>query len=101
MLAPKLALAGEFSLRILIVNPPYHSLTSLYGVGAQTPLGLLCIGGALRDAGHEARLLDSEALRLGAGDVAAEAASWRPELIMTGHAGSTPAHPAVLAMASS
>jgi anaerobic magnesium-protoporphyrin IX monomethyl ester cyclase len=86
-------------LRILIVNPPYHSLTSLYGVGAQTPLGLLWIGGALRDAGHETRLLDAEALRLGAGDVAAEAASWRPDAIMTGHAGSTPAHPAVLAMA--
>ena len=40
-------------MRILLINPPYHSLTSLYGVGAQTPLGLLWIGGALIDAGYE------------------------------------------------
>jgi anaerobic magnesium-protoporphyrin IX monomethyl ester cyclase len=86
-------------LRILIVNPPYHSLTSLYGVGAQTPLGLLWLGGPLIDAGHEVRLLDAEALRLNAGEVAVEAAAWRSDLIMTGHAGSTPAHPSVLAMA--
>jgi anaerobic magnesium-protoporphyrin IX monomethyl ester cyclase len=86
-------------LKILIINPPYHSLTSRYGVGAQTPLGLLWVGGALIDAGHEVSLLDAEALRLDAAEVAWRAAAIRPELIMTGHAGSTPAHPDVLAMA--
>ncbi len=85
-------------MRILLINPPYHSLTSLYGVGAQTPLGLLWIGGALIDAGHDVRLLDAEALRLSAEDIVPRAAEFRPDLIMTGHAGSTPAHPSVLAM---
>ena len=86
-------------LKILIINPPYHSLTSLYGVGAQTPLGLLWVGGALIDAGHEVSLLDAEALRLDVAEVIRRAAAFRPGLIMTGHAGSTPAHPQVLAMA--
>ena len=86
-------------MRILVINPPYHSLTSLYGVGAQTPLGLLWVGGALIDAGHEVSLLDAEALRLTVSDVAERAAAIRPEIIMTGHAGSTPAHPSVIAMA--
>ena len=86
-------------MRILVVNPPYHSLTSLYGVGAQTPLGLLWVGGALIDAGHEVSLLDAEALRLTVSEVAERAAAIRPEIIMTGHAGSTPAHTSVIAMA--
>jgi anaerobic magnesium-protoporphyrin IX monomethyl ester cyclase len=86
-------------LRILIINPPYHSLTSVHGVGAQTPLGLLWVGGALIDAGHEVRLLDAEARRLGTPEVVALAVASSPDLIMTGHAGSTPAHPSVVAMA--
>jgi anaerobic magnesium-protoporphyrin IX monomethyl ester cyclase len=89
----------EIALRILVVNPPYHSLTNLHGVGAQTPLGLLWVGGALIGARHEVSLLDAEALRLAVSDVAERAAAIRPEIIMTGHAGSTPAHPSVIAMA--
>ena len=86
-------------MRILLINPPYHSLTSVHGVGAQTPLGLLWVGGALIDAGHAVALLDAEALRLGTAEVVARAAAIKPHLIMTGHAGSTPAHPSVIAMA--
>jgi anaerobic magnesium-protoporphyrin IX monomethyl ester cyclase len=86
-------------MRILLVNPPYHSLTSLYGVGAQTPLGLLWVGGALIDAGHEVGLLDAEARRFTVIDVVERAVAIRPDVIMSGHAGSTPAHPAVVAMA--
>ncbi len=85
-------------MRILMVNPPYHSLTSLYGVGAQTPLGLLWIGGALIDAGHEVSLLDAEARRLSVSDVVEHAAAILPDVIMTGHAGSTPAHPSIVAL---
>ena len=86
-------------MRILVVNPPYHSLTSLHGVGAQTPLGLLWVGGALIDAGHGVGLLDAEARRLGVDDVVEETVAFRPDIIMTGHAGSTPAHPSVITMA--
>jgi anaerobic magnesium-protoporphyrin IX monomethyl ester cyclase len=88
-------------LRILLLNPPYHSLTSLHGVGAQTPLGLLWVGGALIDAGHSVSLLDAEAHRLSVDDVVEHTAVFRPDVIMTGHAGSTPAHPSVLATARS
>jgi anaerobic magnesium-protoporphyrin IX monomethyl ester cyclase len=91
--------AGQNVLRILVINPPYHSLTSVYGVGAQTPLGLLWVGGALIDAGHAVRLLDAEALRLGVGEAVTRVAAESPDLIMTGHAGSTPGHPSVIAMA--
>lgn len=76
-------------MHILLINPPYHSLTSLYGVGAQTPLGLLWVGGALIDAGHKVGLLDAEALRLTVSDVVRRAQAFRPDVIMTGHAGST------------
>lgn len=86
-------------MRILLINPPYHSLTSLYGVGAQTPLGLLWVGGALVDAGYEVMLVDAEARRLTVGEVVDRAADLDPNIIMTGHAGSTPAHPAVMSMA--
>jgi anaerobic magnesium-protoporphyrin IX monomethyl ester cyclase len=87
------------AMRILLINPPYHSLASLYGVGAQTPLGLLWVGGALIDAGHDISLLDAEAWSLSATETADKAMTQEPQLIMTGHAGSPPAHPSVVAMA--
>src|SRR5918994_763436 len=49
----------------LLINPPYQTLTSNRGVGHQVPLGLLAVGGPLRDAGHDVRLLDAECRRLG------------------------------------
>ena len=86
-------------MHILLINPPYHAVTSLYGLGAQTPLGLLLVGGALLDAGHRVSLIDAEARRLSSEAIAAEAASLEPDVIMTGHAGSTPAHPTVVRVA--
>ena len=70
--------ARRSGMRILLVNPPYHSLASLYGVGAQTPLGLLWVGGALIDAGHEVTLLDAEARRLTAATRSRHAAAFAP-----------------------
>lgn len=75
-------------MRVLFVSPPYQTLTSNLGVGHQVPLGLLAVGGPLRDAGHEVRLLDAECLRLRILD---ETRDFAPEVVMTGHAGSTPA----------
>lgn len=82
-------------MRVLLINPPYVSLTSR-GVGHQVPFGLLCIGGPLIDAGHEVRLLDAERGHLTAAEIEREVAAFRPHATMTGHAGSTPAHPASL-----
>ncbi len=80
-------------MRVLLVNPPYQTFTSNVGVGHQVPLGLLMVGGPLLDTGHEVRLLDAEYLDLTPAEIAAAAREWRAEVVMTGHAGSTPAHP--------
>jgi len=80
-------------MKILLINPPYQTLTSNLGVGHQVPLGLLMVGGALIDAGHEVKLLDAECLGLEIPTIVNLGRTWAPEIVMTGHAGSTPAHP--------
>src|SRR5947209_15290317 len=85
-------------MRILLINPPYQTLTSNRGVGHQIPLGLLAVGGPLRDAGHAVRLLDAECRRLTTVAVVRTVRAFRPDLVMTGHAGSTPAHPVCMTL---
>lgn len=80
-------------MRILLINPPYQTLTSNWGVGHQIPLGLLAVGGPLVDAGHTVRLLDAECQRLSLAAIRHTVGTFRPDVVMTGHAGSTPAHP--------
>ncbi len=82
-------------MRVLLINPPYVSLTSR-GVGHQIPFGLLCVGGPLIDAGHDVRLIDAERLHLSDPEIEAAVAAHRPDAVLTGHAGSTPAHDACL-----
>jgi anaerobic magnesium-protoporphyrin IX monomethyl ester cyclase len=86
------------AMRVLLINPPYQTLTSNLGVGHQVPLGLLMIGGALLDHGHEVRLLDAEAERLSIDGILERSLPFKPTVIMTGHAGSTPAHPVCVRM---
>src|SRR4051812_13810047 len=88
----------EAVMRILLINPPYQTLTSNWGVGHQVPLGLLAIGGSLLDAGHAVRLLDAECHRLTTAAILRAVDAFRPDVVMTGHAGSTPAHPICMAM---
>jgi anaerobic magnesium-protoporphyrin IX monomethyl ester cyclase len=85
-------------MRVLLINPPYQTLTSNRGVGHQVPLGLLAIGGPLIDAGHELRLLDAECLHLRTEQILDAVRRFGPGVVMTGHAGSTPAHPVCVAM---
>src|SRR5438128_654736 len=85
-------------MRVLLINPPYQTLTSNWGVGHQVPLGLLAVGGPLLDAGHEVRLLDAECRRLSQGAILQAVDRFRPDVVMTGHAGSTPAHPVCVEM---
>lgn len=85
-------------MRVLLVNPPYQTFTSNLGVGHQIPLGLLMAGGPLLDAGHRVRLLDAECLHLSPEFIAEETDRWRADVVMTGHAGSTPAHPVCMEM---
>jgi anaerobic magnesium-protoporphyrin IX monomethyl ester cyclase len=85
-------------MKVLLINPPYQTITSNLGVGHQTPLGLLMAGGPLVDAGHEVRLLDAECRRLSPVRIVREVRRWGPDVVMTGHAGSTPAHPVSMRM---
>jgi anaerobic magnesium-protoporphyrin IX monomethyl ester cyclase len=86
-------------MRILLINPPFHSATTSYGLGAQVPLGLVLVGGALIAPGHDVMLIDAGARRLSNEDIVKEAMNFRPDVIMTGHAGSTAAHPIAIRMA--
>ena len=80
-------------MKILLINPPYITLTSRLATGHQIPLGLLMVGGSLLDTGHEVRLLDAERHHLSYGAIVEEVKRFGPDIVMTGHAGSTPAHP--------
>ena len=71
-------------MRILIVNPPYHAITTRYGVGAQVPLGLLLIAGAMVSEGHDLRLLDGEARYLSIEEIVETAYAFSPALIRPG-----------------
>jgi len=82
----------------MLINPPYQTITSNWGVGHQVPLGLLMVGGALRDAGQDVSLLDAESMRLSYARIADEVRRRKPDVVMTGHAGSTPAHPVCMEM---
>jgi anaerobic magnesium-protoporphyrin IX monomethyl ester cyclase len=85
-------------MKTLLINPPYQTITSNWGVGHQVPLGLLMVGGAVRDAGFPASLLDAEARQLSHEQIADHVRRTAPDVVMTGHAGSTPAHPVCMAM---
>jgi len=82
----------------LLINPPYRTITSRLGVGHQVPLGLVLVGGALRQAGFSVRLLDAERHPLSDCAIADAVAATRASVVLTGHAGSTPAHPVCLRM---
>lgn len=86
------------SMNIVLINPPYQTLTSNLGVGHQVPLGLLAVGGALIDASFKVELIDAEARHFTPEWIAEEVARRRPDVVMTGHAGSTPAHPVCIEM---
>src|SRR5712692_279887 len=85
-------------MKVLLINPPYQTLTSNFGVGHQIPFGLLMVGGPLLDAGHSVQFLDAECRRLTLKTIVREVRRLAPQVVMTGHAGSTPAHPICMQM---
>lgn len=87
-------------MKILLINPPYITLTARFGTGHQVPLGLLMVGGPLLDAGHQVRLFDAERWRISNQVIVDEVKNFDPQIVMTGHAGSTSAHPVCVKMLS-
>ena len=85
-------------MKILLINPPYLTLASRFGTGHQIPIGLLMVGGPLIDAGHDVRLVDAERNHLSFRDILESLSAFSPDMVMTGHSGSTPAHPICVKM---
>lgn len=85
-------------MRILLVNPPHTAIGSRIPNEHLPPLGLLAIGGPLLDAGHEVFLIDADIGPMPTGALVRRAASFHPDAILVGHAGSTSAHPTVCAL---
>jgi anaerobic magnesium-protoporphyrin IX monomethyl ester cyclase len=85
-------------MRILIVNPPHPAIGSRIPREQLPPLGLLCVGGSLVDAGHDVTLLDAELGPLGHDEIVRRVVLLQPQILIIGHSGSTSAHPVVITL---
>ncbi|WP_103669521.1 magnesium-protoporphyrin IX monomethyl ester anaerobic oxidative cyclase [Pseudanabaena sp. BC1403] len=83
-------------MKILIVNPPHPSIGSRIPLEQLPPLGLLCVGGSLIDAGHDVTLLDAEIGPLSHTEIVRQVVMHCPQVLLIGHSGSTSAHPIVV-----
>lgn len=88
-------------LKIVLLTPRRRFIANRFGLGYQIPLGLVFIGGPLRDAGHDVRLVDNDMLGWDDNRLARELAADPPDCIMIGHTGSTAAHPVAMQTARS
>jgi anaerobic magnesium-protoporphyrin IX monomethyl ester cyclase len=82
-------------MRILLINVPHPAIGSRIPREQLPPLGLLCVGGPLIDAGHEVRLLDGEFGPMAYGEIVAQASAYAPDAVLFGHSGSTSGHPVI------
>lgn len=85
-------------MRILLLNPPHVAIGSRMPREHLPPLGLLAVGGALIDAGHDVSLLDAEFGPMSEDEIVWRVAAGRPEAVLLGHSGSTSAHPIIAAL---
>ena len=80
-------------MKILIVNPPHLSIGSRIPQEQLPPLGLLCVGGSLIDAGHDVTLLNAEIGNMPHDEIVKRVGLSDAEILLIGHSGSTSAHP--------
>lgn len=85
--------------RILLLNPPHTAIGSRVPKEKLPPLGLLAIGGPLLDAGFPVQLLDAEFGPLSDEEIISQVVAAAPRILMTGHAGSSSAHPTIARLA--
>lgn len=83
--------------RIALINPARHFIANHHGLGYLIPLGLVCLGGPLKDAGFEVKLFDHDMNGWPMEKLAAEVQAFGAQVIMLGHSGSTAAHTTALA----
>ncbi len=87
------------SLRVVLLTPARRFIANRFGLGYQIPLGLVCIGGPLVDAGHMVKLIDNDLYGWSPRRLVAEIARFKPDGVLLGHTGSTAAHPTCLTTA--
>jgi anaerobic magnesium-protoporphyrin IX monomethyl ester cyclase len=82
--------------RIVLINPGRHFIANEHGLGYLIPLGLVCIGGPLIDAGFAVKLIDQDLYGWPDERLIQEVADFKAEYILLGHSGSTAAHKTAL-----
>lgn len=80
------------TVKVVLLTPARRFIANRYGVGYQLPLGLVLLGGPLLDAGHDVWLIDNDAYGWNSARLVEEVRSFRPDIILLGHTGSTAAH---------
>jgi len=80
-------------MRFLLINSPHPAIGSRIPHEHLPPLGLLCVGGSLIDAGHQVQLLDAEFGPMPAVEILRQVLAAEPDAVLLGHSGSTSAHP--------
>jgi len=84
------------SRKVLLINPARHFIANEHGLGYLTPLGLVCIGGPLLDAGYNVKLIDHDAYGWSFKRLISEVGKFEPNYVLLGHSGSTAAHKTAL-----
>jgi anaerobic magnesium-protoporphyrin IX monomethyl ester cyclase len=83
-------------MKITLINPPHTAIGSRLPNEHLPPLGLLCIGGPLIDAGFSVDLMDAELAPMSLDEIVNDAHSRQPDIIMIGHSGSSSIHITVM-----
>ena len=78
--------------RIVLINPARHFIANEHGLGYLIPLGLVCIGGPLIDAGFTVKLIDHDLYGWPNRRLIKEVSDFHADYILLGHSGSTAAH---------
>jgi anaerobic magnesium-protoporphyrin IX monomethyl ester cyclase len=82
--------------RIVLINPARHFIANEHGLGYLIPLGLVCIGGSLIDAGFTVKLIDHDLYGWPFPRLVKEVSEFEADYILLGHSGSTAAHKTAL-----
>jgi anaerobic magnesium-protoporphyrin IX monomethyl ester cyclase len=78
--------------KIVLLNPARHFIANEHGLGYLIPLGLICIGGPLIDAGFTVKLIDHDLYGWSYQRLIKEVSDFNADYILLGHSGSTAAH---------
>jgi anaerobic magnesium-protoporphyrin IX monomethyl ester cyclase len=87
-------------MRILLLHPPHTAIGSRIPKENLPPLGLLCLGGPLIDAGHDVTLLNADLGPMPLAEIQTQITDYAPDMVLIGHSGSTSAHPTVASIAT-